>query len=74
MSRTLLVAAVSARLRSRRAERRSRLALERELAGFAAARERNDLEVLAAEQPAAGSGEISAILSRQAGQRLFCVG
>ena len=73
MPRTPRLPAVSARLRSRRAERRSRLALERELAGFAATRERNDLEVLAAEQSGAAS-EISAILSRQAGQRLFCAG
>ncbi|SDN97281.1 hypothetical protein [Geodermatophilus sp. DSM 45219] len=54
-----------------RARRRTRLTLERELAGYSSAAELNDLELIVEAGQAADGGEVATLLRQQAHRRLF---
>ena len=68
-----LVRLLSAGGRSR-ADRTARRALELELAGYVTAAERTDLELLAEASRSPQTGDVVALLRRQAQARLFRAG
>lgn len=70
MYRHVLPSRLLDRARRSRAERVARRTLERELAAYSSVTDRNDLEILVDHGGAVG-GQAAAILTRQAGARLF---
>ena len=74
MSRQIFRDRLVSRIGRVRAERRTRRALELELAGFVSAAERDELELLAQASNSPEGRRLTAALERQAAARLFRAG
>ena len=71
MSQSTVIARLASRVGRTRTERSARRSLELELAGYATAAERNDLELVAEATRTPQGRELIAVLNRQAEVRLF---